>query len=178
MTSGPDLPKPLAGHCQLFITTNTILVYGGVTVINTNNFMGQVTYKTEYSNQAFIWSHYIWSNISTDNPCSNNGQDLSLQQPCTKRAKANHTDIIIVTFANATSCTSILNLVTYDWDIVNVTNTNIPIGGHLVTSVDNSRVFYMGGILPGQRQALDVYELTQTGWQITEPKLPYGIGSN
>ncbi len=126
-----------------------------------------------------MWTNGSWSLIPTENPCSNNGQDLAFLQPCTLRV-AN--EIIIVTFTNRNTCTSILNLQTYNWILLNTTYVNIPIGGHLVTSVDKSRVFYLGGLDHKkdalETQSLDIYELNYNGWNLIEAKLPFGISSN
>ena len=86
-------------------------------------------------------------------------------------------EVIVATFGNGTSCTSILNLFTYEWDLVDAKNTNIPVGGHLVTSIDESRVFYLGGTYNGS-PSLNVYKLFQTGWSMTKAKLPFDIVSN
>lgn len=176
MAGGSDLPKPLSGHCQIFIEKGHVLIYGGITSVRFNNSKQYF----EYSNQAFYWSNGSWLHIFQENPCGNNGQDLSFQQPCVSRMRSNDAEAIIVTFVNGSSCTSILNLRTRTWMVVGSFKTNIPIGGHLVTSLDKSRVFYLGGLYyePHETQSLDIYELKASGWRLIEPKLPFGISSN
>ncbi len=179
--NGPNLPKPLAGHCQLFIAEGQILVFGGINAVTFNNTVrGQIHQNIHYSNKAYLWSNETWSEVPTENPCPIEGQDLAYQQPCTNRVQSNQMDVIIVTFAKGNSCTSIFNLLTYNWSSVTGTKTNIPIGGHLVTSLDETRVFYIGGLYhkPNTMQSLDVYELVNNEWRLTEAKLPFGISSN
>ena len=175
---GFNLPKPLAGHCQVRIAKDKLLVYGGVTSISILNY---TTPSYECSNQAYIMSNETWSLVPMTNPCTNNGQNLAYQQPCTSRMHGNDTEIVIVTFNQTNSCTSILNIKTYQWILLH-TDVDIPLGGHLVTSLDKTRVFYLGGIFNGPRahydQSLDVYELGSSGWKLTIAKLPFGIVSN
>ncbi len=135
--------------------------------------------KFIYSNKAYLWVNETWLSIKKENPCSNDGQDLAFQQTCVERIISNETQIVIVTFGNKTSCTSILNLDTYDWSRVN--DVSMPIGGHLVTSLDRTRVFYLGGLYykREESQSLDVYELSSAIWMLAaEAKLPFGISSN
>ncbi len=175
-SSDHRLPIPLAGHCQLFITKGQVFLYGGVT----SNASDAKSYRPaiRYSNEAFLWFNNSWSEIPSENPCTNNGQDLAFQQPCTLRKQANDTEVIIVTFTNRKSCTSKLNLYSFNWTMIQM--SDIPIGGHLVTSIGNNRVFYLGGLYykPKETQSLDVFELGSTGWQIIKAKLPFGIASN
>ncbi len=143
-------------------------------------FSGKVFQYFKYSNNAYVWSNESWSLIPTENPCSNEGQNLAFQQPCTKRFMSNQTEMVIITFGNKNPCTSILNLDSYEWSKVNITQDDIPTGGHLVTSIDKKCVFYLGGLYyePQERQSFDVYELSDAGWQLTEAKVPFGISSN
>ncbi len=176
-----ELPKTLAGHCQVPVSNEQVFIYGGISSITLNEtFDGQVKQTLTYSNEAFLWVNETWLSIMNENPCSNNGQDLAFQQPCTKRILLNQTQIIIITFGNKNSCTSILNLNTHGWIIIDDTEVSIPIGGHLVTSLDKTRVFYLGGLYysPEEKQSLDVYELSSNGWLLTQAKLPFGISSN
>ena len=155
-----------------------MLIYGGVTSVYINRTINLQTYA--YSNQAYIWQNESWSTVHTTNPCSNQGQDLAFQQPCTSRIVSNQTQVVVITFGKQTPCTSLLNLNTYEWSMVNGTRKSIPIGGHLVTSLDKKRVFYLGGIYykPEESQSLNVFELDFNGWQLTKTKLPFGISSN
>ena len=68
----------------------------------------------------------------------------------------------------------------YNWSKMEALDVEIPIGGHLVTSIDKSRIFYMGGIYhgPPEHQTLDVFELGLKGWELIVAKLPFGISSN
>ncbi len=169
---GPNLPKPMAGHCQLHLDEDKVFIYGGITSSNSS--------KLNYTNRAYIWSNGDWSRVPMENPCNNNNQDLSLQQPCMSRVRDNLKEIIIVTFRYTNTCTSILNLLTHDWTIVIGGDKNIPIGGHLVASLDKSRIFYLGGLYnkPKQAQSLHVYELDTNGWRMIKAKLPFGIASH
>ncbi len=177
---GPELPKPLAGHCQVFIGDGQVFIYGGITAIGFNETLNGIEQIFKYSNQAYLWRDESWLTIPHKNPCSNDMQDLAFQQPCTQRIVSNQSQIVIETFSKRTSCTSILNLNTYHWSMLNDAGVNIPIGGHLVTSSDKSRVFSLGGLYyaPEEIQSLDVYELGSNGWEMIEAKLPYGISSN
>ncbi len=173
---GPDLPIPLAGHCQIHTSDGHMLIYGGITAINMSfnaNFE-----RYQFSNVAYLWSNKSWSEAPNENPCSNNGQDLAFQQPCAVR-DSNVTEAIIVTFTERKACSSILNLDTLNWSIVEG-GVKIPIGGHLVTSLDKQRVFYLGGIyyVPQEIQSMDVFELDFNGWHLIKAKLPIGISSN
>ncbi len=135
----------------------------------------------EYSNSAYLWSSGNWSLIQTKNPCGNDGQNLAFEQPCTSRVRSNVTELVVVTFNKTNSCTSIFNLISYNWSIVNAMNVDIPFGGHLITSIDQTRVFYLGGIYfidHEETQSLDVFELGVNGWQLIVAKLPFGIASN
>ncbi len=177
---GPELPKPLAGHCQVFIGIEQVFIYGGITAIVYNATLNAITQSFKYSNQAYLWNDQSWLTIPHKNPCSNNMQDLAFQQPCTQKIISNRSEIVIVTFRKRASCTSILNMKSYDWSMVNDASVNIPIGGHLVTAIDKIRVFYLGGLYyePEESQSLDVFELGSNGWKMIKAKLPYGILSN
>ncbi len=180
MIEGPDLPKPLAGHCQVFTTKGQVVIYGGITAITHNKSInGEVQYY-QYSNEAYIWSHKSWQMVPNKNPCPIKGQDLAFQQPCASRKRLTEDEVVIITFRNGNPCTSILNLNSHAWAMVDSPDFNIPIGGHLVTSLDNYGIFYLGGLYsePQLTQSLDVYELKSDGWQLIEAKLPYGISSN
>ncbi len=170
MQDGPDLPQPLAGHCQVYIGHGKVFIYGGIKSI------GNQIHGFNYSNQAYIWSQQGWSDVPTENPCSNNGQDLAFQQLCTTYGE---TKVVIVTFSKRKPCTALLDLITYMWNKVSV--NDIPIYGHLVTSLDKTRAFYLGGIYHEEQQeveSFDVYELEYDGWRMTMAKLPFGIVSN
>ncbi len=181
ISNGPDLPKPLSGHCQIFINKNRVFIYGGVNSIHFNQTVtGQNIVTYLYSNKAYLWVNETWFFIPEENPCLNKGQDLTFQQPCIEMIESNQTRVVIVTFGNETSCTSILNLDTFKWSRIDDAETLIPIGGHLVTSLDKTRVFHLGGIYfrLEETQSLDIYELTSIGWEMSEAKLPFGISSN
>ncbi len=169
---GPDLPEPKAGHCQLHFDKDKIFIYGGITTSDSGNLT--------YTNRAYVWSNGNWLRVPAINPCDNDAQDLSFQQPCTSRVEENRIEVIVVTFYYINTCTSILNLLTNEWTTVHSSEINIPIGGHLVASLDKSRVFYLGGLYYKQEetQSLDVYELNSDGWRMIEAKLPFGIASN
>ncbi len=182
VTNGPDLPKPLAGHCQLHIDNDQLFIFGGITSITINGTYRN--YQVEgfhYSNKAYLWSKGNWLQIPEENPCSNDGQDLAFQQPCTTRVKSDEIEVVIVTFSQRKACTSVLNLNTLQWSMIDISKVTIPIGGHLVTSLDKSRVFYLGGIYYDHEismQSLDMYELGANGWELKDVKLPFGVGSN
>ncbi len=165
----------MAGHCQVFVAVNKIFIYGGITAINKS-------LHYEYSNEAYLWLNESWLSIPKENPCPIVGQNLAFQQPCAVTVQSNCTKIIVVTFSDGISCTSILNLSTFEWAILNGKegDTSIPIGGHLAASLDKSRMFYLGGIYykPQETQSLDVYELSEFGWHITDVKSPFGTASN
>ncbi len=173
---GPDLPRPLAGHCQVLLCYGRVFIYGGVSSI----YVDRTMQTFNYSNQAYLWVNDSWSSIPVKNPCSNKGQDLAFQQPCAEQIISNQTLVVIVTFIKRVSCTSILNLNTYEWTKVNNVDVLIPIGGHLVMSIDKTSVFYMGGLYykPEESQSLDIFELGSNGWRLIEAKLPFGISSN
>ena len=118
--------------------------------------------------------------IPEENPCPIIEQDLAFQQPCTSIADGHDTKVVIVTFRNRKSCTSKLNLQTHDWERIPTNEVNIPIGGHLMTSIDGTRVFYLGGIYyePREVQSLDIFELTASGWTLIVAKLPFQVSSN
>ena len=107
---------------------------------------------------------------------------MAFQQSCTTRVHLNYTEVIIVTFFhNSKSCTSKLNLNSYTWYKVEDIDVNIPIGGHLATSIDKHEVYYLGGLYKThlkEVQSLDAYKLGPKGWQLKEAKLPFGISSN
>ncbi len=150
-----------------------MLIYGGVTFFKISHIT--------YSNFAFLWSDEKWAKIPNENPCPLGNQGLTFQQPCASRVQGNQTNVIIVTFPNSNHpCTSMLNMNTFEWSLVPNTGLTIPMGGHLITSLDHSKVFYLGGIYNGHQtsQSLDVYELGSNGWQLTGIKLPFGIVSN
>ncbi len=176
---GPDLPKPLAAHCHIFIDQGQTFIYGGITSV-TSNATTTIIQSWEYSNDAYIWINGNWSRIPQESPCSNADQDLAYQQPCAARIESEQVEIAMVTFSRGKSCTSVLNLFTYAWSLVDASKVNIPIGGHLVTSVDKSQVFYLGGLYytPQEIQSFDVYQLVSTGWKLTNAKLQFGISSN
>ncbi len=158
------------------INTGQVLIYGGVTSIRLNG----TKHIFDYSNEAYLWSNESWSLIPIENPCPINGQNLVYRQPCTSRTKANEIEVIIVTFAQKQPCTSILNLNSLNWTIILSKDVNIPIGGHMVTSLDKARVFYLGGLNNEHpiAQSLDVFELGMNGWELTKAKLPFGIASH
>ncbi len=175
---GPDLPKPLAGHCQLYIAEGKVFIYGGITTnpVNTTEWF----INTNYSNEAYMWSGDNWFKIPKENPCSNNGQDLAFQQSCAQRIKSDRIEVVVVTFNKKKACTSIINLLSNGWTRINGSDVKIPFGGHLVTSLDKSKVFYLGGIYyePQEVQSYDVYELKPNDWQLTIAELPIAISSN
>ncbi len=154
---GPNLPRPLAGHCQVHIDKGRIFVLGGITSLLPNGT------QLDYSSDAFLWYQDNWITVPTKSPCpTENIQNLAFHLQCTTRIKLNQTEIVSVTINASNVCTNVLNLVSLQWFKVNNGNAKLPIGGHLVTGVDKGRVFYLGGYYESVK-SLDVYELTDNG---------------
>ena len=164
-----DLPKPLFGHCQVSLDENRIFVYGGTT--STSN--GSKT-LLHYSEDAYIWHNHNsgWLHLPSKCPCPDKVSTVSFPQQCVMRKGKN--DIIITsTYEGGKTCASVLNLNNYLCDEIK-TESELPLGGFLLSGNTNLSVFYLGGV-----NSDDIFELSMDNkWKMSGAKLPFPMAMN
>ncbi len=87
---GPDLPIPMAGHCQVHIGNNSVLIYGGVTSLNSSGFSYAGFQIKEYSNLAWTWNSIAshWTAVPTESPCPSSRLPPVIMQPCSMKGSS------------------------------------------------------------------------------------------
>ncbi len=155
---------PLAAHCQVSTGNGLLFLYGGL--VN----------KTIVNNEAFIWSDNFkrWSQIPTKSPCPiSRYVSTSFEQPCLLKPPD---EVIIITqyFDTLTTCTSVLNLSTFEWKTLTTSN-NLPLGGKLLMGLNDVDVYYLGGF-KNEKPVKTVYKL-DSNWMLTSHVLPFEMST-
>ena len=89
-------------------------------------------------------------------------------------------NVVIVNqnFMDFATCTSELNIDNYEWKKKSQNqNDLLPLAGFILTGIDSSRVFYLGGFTNHVNKSDNrtVYELRNNNWELTETKLTFGM---
>ena len=138
---GPELPKPMAGHCQILVNNDTMFIYGGINRIN----------ATKFSNEAWLYNNETgWRKIPATNPCPNmvyglplvnyRPEETTFRPTCAYRLNDKghkFKGVVIETIEGRMGlgisprpCFSILNLNTYEWQFIEA-SLHMGIGGFL-----------------------------------------------
>ncbi len=172
ISSGPDLPMAMAGHCQLSLANGTIFIYGGVISINTsyNSLTHTLDKSFEYSDKAWTLPHINgkWTPVNVPMPCPKQKASKVLQlQQCSLKASS---EIVLLHqyHEDDNICSSVFNLDTLLWTKVKATiMKSFPLDGFLIKGFDNSRIFYLSG--------LRIFEFID-GWTLlSSTTLPFHI---
>ncbi len=148
-TRGPNLPKGLIGHCQVYLGVGNIFVYGGIN--NTNSWIWHETTQK-------------WHSIPSVSPCEGRGfpyENLNLihKDQCTLV-----NDTFIVTLRN--NCTSMLDTKDMRW--TTISEQKLPLNGYLLSGVDPSQLFYIGG-------SDKIFQWLNNEWTLMAVKLPFSM---
>ncbi len=177
ITKGPDLPLATAAHCQLNIGNSSILIYGGIKDKN-NTTPATMWTLIIHHNLAWIWNDIDrnWTEIKAKSPCPESRQPPYIMQQCTMR---NTEEIIILTqnFNDMSTCTSILNVKTFEWTMITSSRSNeLPLGGFILTGNNPSKIFYLGGYHNNeQSNNRTIHELDNNEWRLNMYKLPFAM---
>ncbi len=174
--SGPDLPMAMAGHCQVYIGNNTVFIYGGVASLSGNTSVLNGYPVLKYSNLAWIGNGYQWSMVPTNSPCPSSNLPPTIMQQCALKGNS-EVAILHQNFLDFSTCTSLLNIKTFEWTKVTHSLTDdLPLGGFILQGIESHRTFYIGG--NSQHDRTDdmkrVFELTNR-WELLKTKLEFGI---
>ena len=170
---GSHLPKKMAAHCQVSISNGKILIYGGITEINENNSNNE--HNFEHDNEAYIWANGKWLKVNSSSPCPSSRQPVTILQQCALKGP----DLVVIiaqNFNDFTTCTSLLNVTSFEWhQITSTDNKLLPIGGFILTGVDLNSIYYFGGYFASSdSNNKTVFELTNK-WTMTTMKLPFAM---
>ncbi len=144
-------------------------------MISLSNYVNS-TKPLLHANSAWIWTDTFtnWTSIPTESPCPTSIQPPEILQQCTLRGE---NEVVIVTqnFLDFTTCTSALNIKNYAWTKIQTQNL-LPLAGFILTGIDSSRVFYLGGFTNQvNSDNRTVFELRNNHWELTETRLTFGI---
>ncbi len=174
LSNGPDLPIPLAGHCQLHVGDSNVFIYGGFSHLNNHSL------PIVHNNAAWNWkrSNDNWTRIPTASPCPPSRFFIHVMQQCAWKQPF---EVVILhqDYVEATSCASLLNVETFEWIRIVETSTLLPLGGFLLTGSNMQKMFYIGGhgSYPFKESGRKtIYKLNQH-WELTKMELPFGISA-
>ena len=132
-----------------------------------------------HTQHAWIWINKLnnWTLIPFASPCPGSKMPINFLNQC---SMIEEDKVVIITqnFDNFTTCTNILNLKTYQWSrVTSISSTTLPLGGFILTGMDHSRVYYLGGYKKNNSNNKTVYELSQETyqWTLTGIKLTIGM---
>ncbi len=168
----------MAGHCQLHVLNGTILIYGGLTTLNLNVSAEHNGYPIlEFSNLAWILDDKkdMWTNVKTNSPCDSSRLPPTMMQQCVKKGPS---EVVILhqNFEDFSTCTSLLNVATFEWvKIASSQMGKLPLGGFMLSGVQPFTTFYLGGYNYDLSTSNNtVYELTNK-WELTNTQLAFGM---
>ncbi len=168
----------MAGHCQVNIGNNSILIYGGLTNLEFNTSMSHNGYPVmNYDNSAWTWNskYGYWSKIITESPCPSSKLPPVIMQQCASKGPF---EVVILhqDFESFTTCTSLINVKTLKWTKISSSKSNdLPVGGFILTGIDPMRTFYLGGytnLISSHNRS--IYEL-KSDWEVMNVKLNFSI---
>ncbi len=172
---GPDLPKAMAGHCQVVIDNGKIFIYGGISSVD--NKKSRNSYNFIHDEEAYVWSSGHWLKVNISSPCPPSRQPIVALQQCAARG-SNEVVILSQNFENSTSCTRILDIHNLKWTRVS-SMTNLPLGGFILTGINTMEVYYLGGYTKSKtisNSNRTVFKL-KNEWTLISMKLPFAMTS-
>ncbi len=169
------MPFSRAKHCSILVDDNTVFIFGGQTAVKARSSLAQL-YDIKRGEWTFVPDRSPCRKIVPQNHYT----------PCglvkTKKETNDTHEIIIPTMNEMNeSCTAILMWPSLNWTRMNDDLRPQPLGGHVLTFANRTRLLYLGGAANNFEKGLRTiyeYEGQVLGWRRWANSLPVPLSDN